>query len=391
MKKKSWLLIAAIILISCSLRGPITGVGPLLSTIAPEFNLSGTAASLLTTLPLLMFAVISFFTGPLSRKIGAGRLMLIALFVLGIGLVFRSFLGLAGLFAGSVLIGLGIGVNNVLLPPVIGTAYPEKMGLLMGLYTTFMAGFASLSTGISYPLAQAFGGWNYSLFIWIIIAVLAIITWAPNSGFKIAAKGPSGKRTSVARSPITWYISLFMGFQSILFYCFVAWFSTILQSKGYDPTTAGILNMVTMLCGLPGSFIMPIIAQKTKHQSFWGAFIGLCYTAAMVGAIFAENIFALIIVIITYGFGSGAAIAFCMVLFNLHTRDAEDASSLSGFAQGVGYIMAAFGPILLGALSDATGQNWTISLLILAGIGVICTICGWLSGRPEMVQTSAIE
>jgi len=171
------------------------------------------------------------------------------------------------------------------------------------------------------------------------------------------------------------------------FYFSVSWFATILQSYGYTPVRSGLFNMLMMLCGLPWAFIMPIIASRTRHQSFWGALIGSLYALGMISLLFAYSTAGLVVTIITNGFGSGAAIAFCMVLFVLHTKDPRDASSLSSMAQGVGYIFAAIAPVLMGALFDSTG-SWTVPLIIMTVIGVLCAVCGGLSGMNRMVDTT---
>lgn len=396
---KSAFIIISIILISVCLRGPITGVGPLVTTLQQLLGLSGFAAGMLTTLPMLTFAAVSFITAFISKKIGIGRLMFISLIVLFAGLLIRSFLGTAGLFIGTVILAAGIGTNNVLLPVVVKSRFPAHIGTLTSVYTTLMAGFASLSSGTSVPLTNAFNslfgntiGWKFALAIWIVLVIFAFIFWLPNAGQRFDDSeningAASAKRRSVACSPISWYITLFMGFQSMCFYFTVSWFATILQSYGYSPVTSGLFNMIMMLCGLPGSFIMPIIASKTKHQSFWGALIGALLMFGMISLMFAGNTAGLVITILTNGFGTGASIAFCMVMFALHTKDSRDASSLSSMAQGVGYIFAAVTPVLTGSLFDITG-GWILPLIIMSVIGLLCMVSGWLSGLNRMVDTT---
>ena len=404
-RKSGAFLVVSIILIAMCLRGPITGVGPLVTTLQELLGLSGTVAGLLTTLPLITFAVVSFATAPLARKMGIGKLMFFSLIVLFIGLAVRSFCGTSGLFIGTVILACGIGCNNVLLPVVIKSKFPAHIGTLTGVYTTLMAGFASISSGTSVPLTNAFSsvfgsafGWKLALCIWLILVVFAFFFWLPymnqsfddqdelSSGSTDTSKQSAGRR-SVACSAISWYITLFMGFQSMVFYFTVSWFATILQSYGFSPAQSGIYNMLMMLCGLPGSFIMPIVASRTKHQSFWGALIGFLYALGMISLLFAYNPVGLVITIITNGFGSGAAIAFCMVLIGLHTKDSRDASSLSALSQGVGYIFAAVAPVLMGTIFDATG-SWTVPLIVMTVIGIACTVCGWLSGLNRIVDTS---
>lgn len=396
--KKGAFVVISIILIAMCLRGPITGVGPLVTTLQELLGLSAFAAGALNTLPLLTFAVVSFATAFISRKIGIGKLMFISLIVLFVGLLVRSFLGVPGLFIGTIILAAGIGTNNVLLPVVVKSKFPEHVGTLTSVYTTLMAAFASLSSGVSVPLNNAFSaafginmGWRLALVVWIILVVFAFFFWLPNMNERFDGSDENEqvsneKRRSVACSPISWYITLFMGFQSMCFYFSVSWFATILQSYGYPRVTSGLYNMLMMLCGLPWAFIMPIIASKTKHQSLWGAIIGALYAIGAFSLLFAGNTFGLVITILTNGFGSGAAIAFVMVLFVLHTKDPRDANSLSSMAQGVGYIFAAVAPVLMGAIYDASG-SWTLPLIIMTVIGVLCTICGWLSGLNRTVDT----
>ena len=133
-------LVWAIILIACCLRSPITGVGPLVSTIQGDLALGSTAAGLLTTIPLLAFAVASAVVGPLSARLGAGRTMTLSLALLVLGILCRSWCGTVGLFIGTVAVGAGIGINNVLLPGIVKSEFPDRIGPMTGLYSTFMAG-----------------------------------------------------------------------------------------------------------------------------------------------------------------------------------------------------------------------------------------------------------
>ncbi|HWT18300.1 MAG TPA: MFS transporter, partial [Variovorax sp.] len=53
------LLIAGVLFIAASLRAPITTLGPLLEPVRESFALNASQAGLLTTLPLLAFALVS--------------------------------------------------------------------------------------------------------------------------------------------------------------------------------------------------------------------------------------------------------------------------------------------------------------------------------------------
>lgn len=63
-------MMLSIILVAFCLRIIITGVGPLLPEITESLGLSGSASGLLTTLPLIAFAVVSPLTGGIGRRLG---------------------------------------------------------------------------------------------------------------------------------------------------------------------------------------------------------------------------------------------------------------------------------------------------------------------------------
>ncbi len=383
-KKKSIWMIIAVALTSAGLRSCITGVGSMATMISESLSLNAALTGLITTLPLLAYAAASLFTGKMAVKVGAAKTVYIALAVIAAGLAVRSFLGASGLFIGTFLVGLGTGMHNVLLPAIIKAYFPTKIGFVTGLYSMFMAGFASLGGGISVPIALK-TDWKFSLFIWIFLVAITALAWIPNRGAVLTDEPKKKRKKSVFRFPITWWTTLFMGFASVLFYAFVAWFATILQSKGYTQTAAGYYNSLMMLCGLPFALVMPILAHKSKYKSFWGMLIGLFYVFGMFGAIYAEKPLFLWMSIIGAGVASGGSIAYAMALIGLHTRNAEDATALSGIVQGIGYLLTACAPYLIGKLFDAV-QNWTVPLIVLTAIGLLMMVTGWLSGLDLYVE-----
>src|SRR5699024_2152067 len=86
----SFILIVGIIAISFNLRPAITSVGPLIGIIRDEVGLTNWSAGLLTSLPLVAFAVMSPFAAKLGNRYSYEGAMLIGLFLLLIGVSIRS-------------------------------------------------------------------------------------------------------------------------------------------------------------------------------------------------------------------------------------------------------------------------------------------------------------
>src|SRR5215469_5298483 len=79
----------AFLFLVANLRPALTGVGPLLETIRTSLGLSGAAAGLLPTLPLLVFAVFSPFAR-LGEILGIERTLAACLVLIVAGVALRS-------------------------------------------------------------------------------------------------------------------------------------------------------------------------------------------------------------------------------------------------------------------------------------------------------------
>lgn len=161
------LIILGIIVIAANLRTPLTSVGPLVSFIRDDVHISNTLAGLITTVPLLAFALLSPLVPKLGRRYGVERIILIALIFLTVGIVIRSLSGAVNLFIGTAVLGFAIAICNVLLPSIIKRDFPNKIGSMTGVYSISMNLCGAIASGISVPLAVNAGlKWQGALGIW---------------------------------------------------------------------------------------------------------------------------------------------------------------------------------------------------------------------------------
>jgi MFS family permease len=84
------------------------------------------------------------------------------------------------------------------------------------------------------------------------------------------------------------------------------------------------------------------------------------------------------------GLGQGVGISLALTLITLRSPDAAHTAQLSGMAQGVGYVLAAAGPLALGAIHDATG-SWTAPIITLLVLLVPLAIAGAGAARARHV------
>ncbi|MFC4545850.1 CynX/NimT family MFS transporter [Paenactinomyces guangxiensis] len=387
---KKVLLVLGIIFVAFNLRPAITSVGPLIGLIREDLGISNGVAGFITTLPLIAFALLSLLAPGFARRWGSERAVFLGLLILIIGITARSTGAITGVFLGTALAGIGIAVGNVLLPGIVKQKFPGKVGLMTSVYTTSMSIFAALASGLSIPLAQRLHwGWKNSLAFWAFFTVLAILIWIPqlrnqNKPASIQASQPEADTGALWRSPLAWQVTLFMGLQSFLFYCTVAWLPEILQNRGMNEGEAGWMLSIMQLIGLPVTFLTPVLADRLANQKGIAVLIGVIQFLGTLGLFF--HSFAILVAsVVMIGISLGGYISLALSLLGLRTRNAIQAARLSGMAQSVGYAFAAVGPSLMGFLFDHL-HTWIPSLVIWLIITICLIFIGIGAGRDEYVS-----
>ncbi len=251
--------------------------------------------------------------------------------------------------------------------------------------------FAALGSGLSIPATEIFG-WNTSLAIWVILALLALVIWLPqlkksenyNNSDDLKLEEIMQSK-SIWKSPLAWWVTLYMGTQSLLFYTLITWIPSILIFKDFDSHFSGMMLLLFQLVGLPATLIVPIIADKIKHQKFIATIISLIYLLGIVTLLFAQSTFSVILSMIFIGLGTGGAISLAIGFISLRTPHVKKAAELSGMSQSAGYLFAAVGPILIGFIFDVT-KSWTNALLVLIALILLLILFGLKAGRDELTH-----
>ena len=386
------LLFVGVIFVAFNLRPAITSVGPLIGIIRDDIGFSNWSIAFLTSLPLIAFAIMSPMAPKLANKLSNEMTLVLGLFVLIIGICLRSVSVVFLIFFGTLLVGLGIAICNVLLPGVIKEKFPTKIAIMTSVYTTSMAIFATTSSGISVPLSEGLGlGWQLALLVWVTPAMIGLIIWLivymknKHTRKQKQVRFFEGKTGSgIWKSSLAWKVALFMGFQSLIFYVTISWLPELLMDGGMKKATAGYMLSYFQFLGIPVSFIIPIVAVRMKTQ--WALVIGINMLYIFgITTLLLKPSFVMIAIAITFiGVASSANFALSLSFLTIRAKNARDAAELSGMAQSMGYLLAAIGPIFIGFLYDVT-HAWTFPLIILIGITFIIIYVGVGAGQNKYV------
>lgn len=383
-KRYRWLLLG-IILVGTCLRMPITAIPALLDTIQRSLQLPASLLGSLTTIPLLCFALLSPFAPQLARRWGNELTIFIALVFLMFGDFLRGF-SATWLLVGTLLLGVGIAVMNVLVPAVIADHFPQQLGSVTSLYTFSMTLFSAVGAGASAPLAKQFG-WQPVLQILALIAGVIALLWLPNLrlNHRLVSANNQPKVRSVWRVRGAWLMTVMMGIQSLLFYTVLTWLPKIMISRGVPATTSGLMLGLFQLAALPAAYFIPTLAAKAKQRSdlIW-AICGM-FVLGLAGLLVpSHSLWYLGVLCVLLGLASTGAFGLCMTLFSLKTTTAAETAAISGMAQSAGYLLAAVGPVSFGLVYGAL-HSWTLLLLILLVLDVMMLIVGLAVERRQTI------
>ena len=375
--------VVLIVLIAVNLRPAVTGVAPLITEIRDDLGLTGAAAGALTTLPVLCFGIFGLVAPRLTRRVREEVLLAASMALLVVGTLVRIGPWPLTLFAGTLLVGSAISVGNVAAPALIKRDRPESVTFVTAVYTTAVTVGASVASGIVVPVEDAAGsGWRLPLCVLAAPAVLAGALWIPRARRAARAPAPGGAPTAgLWRDRLAWQITAFMGLQSLLAYAVFAWLPTLCQDRGMDEGTAGLVLALSCFVQAVGALVVPAVDRRMRDQRplvlavvaftavgfagiTWGP-LGLVWPGAVV-----------------LGLGQGAGFAVALAFIGLRSSDARTAARLSGMAQGMGYLIAAVGPIAVGLLHDASG-GWALPIVVLIAVSLAEGLPGLAAGRAR--------
>lgn len=380
------LIVIGVALISINLRPGATVVGPLLEEISADLSLTPTVAGLVTALPGFTFAAAGALAVGLAHRVGLSKGITLGIGAAVVTLIVRVLTDSAAVFIVLTAIALaGMGLGNVLVPAWIKRHSRDGGVRLMTIYGMGLTIGGALGPLLAAPLARvAPGQWRGALGLWGVVALLALLPW-----LVISVKDPVHRRTDsvvngrMIHSPTAIALTVLFGVQSMNAYVQFGWLPQIYRDAGLSATQAGAYTAIVTGFGILGGLLMPTIIDRGSALPVWMVTFGVLASGGYLGLLLAPDALPWLwaAMLGVAGFAFPTAIA----LITARSRDPRVTAQLSGFVQPVGYLLAGFGPLAVGALRAATG-GWTVVLLLLMLSGLGITLAGLRVARPVFVD-----
>ena len=373
-------------LVALNLRPAVTSVGPLLEEIVQSLGFDRAEAGILTTLPVLCFGLIGPVAPALGRRYGAENVIFAALIGVAIACAMRLAPSAVMLYGSGVVAGIVIGIMNVLLPGIVKRDFPQAVGAVTGFYTMMLCIGAAGAAALAPQVELAFDtNWTVALAVWGILAVIALPAWAPLRAHSHAGpQARTGEARSLWTNGLAWQVTIYLGLASSLAYSVFGWGAKILQDRGMDVPSSGLMLGLSILVQGAGAQVAPLMASKSGDLRFSALLMMALGLTGLLGYLFAPmGIMWLCSVVL--GLGQGGAFAIALTMIAQRGGNPETAARLSGMTQSVGYVMGALaGPFAVGLVHDAFG-GWPPVAILFAVITLGGSACALGAGKVRTV------
>jgi CP family cyanate transporter-like MFS transporter len=302
----------------------------------------------------------AYLAGRLGTRVAIGACLA---GIAGFGLIRAAAPGAPPVLALTFPIGLGMGLAGALMPVAVKERFADRPAFASGVYTTGIQVGSTLSSALAVPIAAAWGGWRSALAVFSASTILLFAAW-----MLLTPPSRDHERAAPPRLPwrrgLVWGLVVVFALQSTVYYGLVAWMPDSFQERGWSEEAAGALLAVMSLAAVPSGLLLPFFADRIGSRRQW---LGLTSSVILVAAIgvaalpdagFAWAVLA--------GSGIGAMFPLTLTLPVDIAHEPAGTGAVVGLMLGAGYTIAAVGPILLGAVRDATGSFATSLWLLVA-------------------------
>jgi CP family cyanate transporter-like MFS transporter len=280
----------------------------------------------------------------------------------------------------AALLGVGAAVVQALFPGIVKQQFPERVGVVTGLYSATLMVGGALGAQVSPMVAGASGSWHVGL------------AWPAGLAFVAASLAAGGLPSDTARRPgpnaaggllgrpRTWLLMACFGLVNGGFSTVVAWLAPSYQAHGWTGAGSGGLLAALSVAQAASALLIPVLAGRRADRRPW-----LWLTLAMQAAGFAGLALwpeaSPVGWAVVLGAGLGGCFALSMLVALDHLRDAAQAGALAALMQGGGFLIAAIPPWIVAILHDLTGGFSAGWLMHLACVAVVMALAVRLAPR----------
>jgi MFS transporter, CP family, cyanate transporter len=348
-----------LLLTGLNLRPFLTSFGPVLDQVRLDTGVSYGTAAFITSLPFLLMGALAFASIILLRHFSERSALMSALTFLGVGCGTRLWVeGGGGLILSAGLAGSGVALIQALLPGVAKRWFPHRINLAMGLYSAALVGGGALGAIVSPWVSDQLDSWRWGLAIWSLPALMLLLLWywlAPSPPTPVNNNSCPVRLTPFLLNRRAWLLALYFGLANSGYSSLVAWLPSFYREQGFGSQSTGNLLAWMALFQAVAALLMPSLARKSRDRRPALYLALLLQLSGFTGFALLPGSYPWLWVALA-GAGLGGFFSLSLILSLDHLSQAQAAGALTAFVQGVGFMIAATAPWLLGVWMDLGGS-----------------------------------
>lgn len=362
------------LLVSLNLRMAFSAADPLLVSLMRDLGLGISSSGLFGLLPVMALGIAAPLGARLVAWVRPGMLIIYAMLAAVGGVIWRSYGGIPGLFGGTIIIGLGLGIAGSVILGVVRQVEKAHLPTLMSAYTACVSLGTAIGSGAANPVAHWLGGWQPGLLFWGLPLLVAAALW---SGLVLHSRNPHTQQHTL-KAPIlpllrkraSIMVSLYYLFRVASAWLLIVWLAALLRRRGLAADEAGFVLALATICQIPFALAAGVLTRWLGGMDRLMTLATLAAIAACWGLLEAPlTLWVLFAPLL--GFGMGSIFALGMTLIATTEPDEAGTIALSGLAQGTGFIGG-------GLLAWAAGLSLSLPHpdLWLATLYTLLALCG---------------
>ena len=357
-----------------ALRLTILAVPPVIPIIHDELNLSATDVGILTGLPSMLFALAAVPGSLLIARLGINAALVVGLALTAIGGALRGSLpDVMWLYAMTIVMGAGVAVMQVTMPPAVRAWVPHRIGFATAVYTNGLLLGEILPVVLMLPLVfpLAGGSWQWAFVMWSVpVAVIALIFLMLAPPSVIDGSAPQRRWWPDWRNALIWRLGIMLGTINATYFATNAFVPDYLRSTGQSEWIGAALSGLNV-GQLPASFLLLAFAGHLERKTWPYIVCGLLCVIATVGNVFGAGVWVLAATTLQ-GFAASAILILVLALPPLLSRP-DDVHRVTAAMFTISYSCAVIVPVISGLAWDLTGVAKT-AFLPIALCGILLVI-----------------
>jgi MFS transporter, CP family, cyanate transporter len=341
----------------CALRLTILAVPPVIPRIHDSLDLNATQIGILTGLPSMLFAAAAVPGSLLIARLGVRAALVTGLALTALGGALRGALpDVLWLYAMTVVMGAGVAVMQVTMPPAVRAWVPRRIGFATAVYTNGLLIGEILPAALTLPLVLPYvaGSWQRGFVVWSapvgIIAVLVLVLVPRHA----AASGVAQRRRWWPdwRNPLIWRLGIMLGTSNAIYFSSNAFLPDYLRSHGEEAWLSAALTGLN-LGQLPVSFLLLATASRLERKAWPYVLCGLLGLAATAGIVYGTGVW-IVAAATVQGACAAAVLILLLALPPLLARP-DDVHRVTAAMFTISYSCAVITPVISGLAWDLSG------------------------------------